>query len=551
MRKLFVLLAALLALLPVWAIAQTYHSDVLVIETAATSYTMLPIAVPYNVSNLATENFMASTGLDTRVMEGAAAKPHMLANDRVLFADDMPSYGSVSYQFNMGNAALSNFYVILGNGGSMTVPDAAALELGNEFNVYPWCYVDSSVYEDYPKTTIVGKDKAFWVYISSVGNVTARIIDTTWTSPTADGGVWTNPGYAWDDNTVTFANISINARSWSSYLTLSRASLEVDRYRFYLGAGMHADITTVEVDGYLGSAWVNLFTGPVVTGAWQETSCDVGSLADSTQVRLRLYNNGGVARVGRISEVDFGGTGAIDVTGAVSGFGQYQVRADTVNMELLRSSTVLDTQALGAVTTPDTATNWEFFTHGDAVVYTDQYLHYAPPLGGGADMEFDPVTVISGTTMPDVTGNGHDATITWGANPSGLTVLVDSLTPAAEVAAVEEPDIAPGFNPPAAMTTIDETTMGQNITWLTATVTNIGALTNTPVVFIWGLLAFTFVLCMMAAVQRYTQSLVLTGVTMVVCIGVCVGASLWPLWIMLIMAIIALGLLVAERSPAV
>jgi len=63
--------------------------------------------------------------------------------------------------------------------------------------------------------------------------------------------------------------------------------------------------------------------------------------------------------------------------------------------------------------------------------------------------------MISGTTLPDRSGNGNDGTITWGSNPAGVEVSLDSLTLAdiAAPSAVSEPA------PPDAVTETSGTDM--------------------------------------------------------------------------------------------
>jgi hypothetical protein len=423
MKRVFLGAIAAFALWVITAVtvyAQTYYADVWILETGSTSYTMYAAQSPLNVTNLTTHNYITATGLDTRVQEGTTAVPHMLAADRVLFADAAAANSSQNYQFTTGNSALSNFYVITGHGGSITVTDAAALELGNNFMVEQSGFVDTSAGAS---KHLVYKQNAFRVYVSGASTIQATI-------------------------------------------------------------GNDA--------------------APTVT---------------------------------------------LTANGIASGEHIVNVTSDAVTVSLYVDSTLY--QVAAAVVVPDNANNWTL-CQNNVMPYMDYYEH---TVSGTLIADYDPDSIISGTTLPDEQGGDQNGAITWGANPSGISVVFGSLT-AYEDAAVdvgEAPsEVVPEISEIPGMHTADDpSTMGQNVNWLNATVTNMAALTNTPVQLFWYMGAVVFILLMTAATMRYTQSALLTGIALIAATALLVPMYILPAWIVLIAVAIALVIITMERSPSV
>jgi len=166
------LVMVFLLLIAIPVLAQNYYANISVAETEDNSYGMYPFLKSLNVTNLVDNNFILATGLDTRVLEGATELPHMLADDKLLFADDLPASSSNTYQLTMGNSALSSFDIVLGRGSSIAVVDHATLELGDSFEVEIKGWVDTASGSD--KNLII-KDAAFKIYISGAGAITADI----------------------------------------------------------------------------------------------------------------------------------------------------------------------------------------------------------------------------------------------------------------------------------------------------------------------------------------------------------------------------------------
>ncbi len=315
---IFLPLMVLLATLPVLA-AISYTADVVVSETDGNSYNMLGMRYGLDVATLETEGYITNTGLDTRVEVGATAYPHMLAEDKLMFADTVGASSSKTYQFTTDNAALSSFDIIPGYGGYVTVSDAAALELGNNFEIEQKGYVDTDAGSD---KNLVYKQGAFRTYISGDTDITSAVVG--WLSPTSHTGAWTNPTNAYDDNIATYAEVTVSDNSWSSYLYLERTVPSCTAIRF-ISDRSHTSITILEIDVEKDSSWVSVYDGNPIQAAWHEESFAVGEV---TQMRVRYYKTGATAFVkGELYEVDFLGD-AVEVIATGVSSGEHTVKVE-------------------------------------------------------------------------------------------------------------------------------------------------------------------------------------------------------------------------------
>ncbi len=182
MRK-GVLLGLLLALLLSGTVlAASYSANITVTESSGSNYTLLPVLVLMDNSDLVDAGFVSSTGLDTRVFEGGVALPHVLVDDRTLFVANIDANTQHLFEYTTGNTALSSFPVIVGHDGYATITDHTSLELGSTFDMEVKGLID----------TTAGADKDIWLktsacrwYVSAAGSIKFEI--TGGTSVTATG----------------------------------------------------------------------------------------------------------------------------------------------------------------------------------------------------------------------------------------------------------------------------------------------------------------------------------------------------------------------------
>lgn len=146
-----VLLVLFLAI-AVPVLAYSYSATITLAETTGTGYTMISLIADINNTDLITGGYMLSSGLDTRVMDGSTALPHMISDDKTLFNLAVPADSTMSLDYIMGNAPLTSFYVTVGYDGYVTTADDPAIEMGDEFYLAVVGWID----------TIAGADRDMW-----------------------------------------------------------------------------------------------------------------------------------------------------------------------------------------------------------------------------------------------------------------------------------------------------------------------------------------------------------------------------------------------------
>jgi hypothetical protein len=124
-----------------------------------------------------------------------------------------------------------------------------------------------------------------------------------WISPTGyvdPLGNWQSETNAYDDNTGTYAYISVPGSSWSSYLELTHSDITCDKIRYWISR-QNAAIDLVEIDIYNGG-WVNVYSG---AGTWQQWANVSFSETSVTKLRFRFHNSNSQSRQARVYEADF------------------------------------------------------------------------------------------------------------------------------------------------------------------------------------------------------------------------------------------------------
>lgn len=171
MRKRVILGLAIILLLlfaPVTALAYDYYVTISIQNTGSTDYSYIPLNISINNTALVANYYIIPTGLDTRVSSGGSELPHMLIDDQVYFVLPELNEGvSKTAHYTMGNTPLSNFYIIPGYGGNITIPDAAALEPGSNFKILFHGWINTSGSEK----SIVNKSASFSIRAGN-GNIT-------------------------------------------------------------------------------------------------------------------------------------------------------------------------------------------------------------------------------------------------------------------------------------------------------------------------------------------------------------------------------------------
>ena len=493
--------------LSVPVMAFTYYVNIQVQETGGNAYTNYPYITEINNTYLATNYYIKATGLDTRVLSGSAEIPHLVTDNKTLFvAPSMPAYSTGNFKYTFGNDALTSMPIIVGNGGYVTIVDAPALEGGSNFKFEFDGYINIGIITSNTSSTASGKSHI--INLPS-GTQTGDLIIVMVSNYGTSADITWGAGLISLDKQVNSAQVSAGVayfiadggETTSSFTT--GGSCASAHHAFRVPAGSYTGIPAISANAYFyGSQYPNptavtpswgatddslvfAFIGGVsaapsvypyttaqqstIEGSAHAASCStLGKAAsfDPGAFNVQAANFWGWAWAVAIERptyiicksasiftgIDYNGElfttiqgGATVITsGITDGEHKVEVYIDGTDLKIEVDDVLEDTEALGGVGIPDTANNWMLM--GNAIPYLNYYKH---TVGGTLITWYQPVSIISGTTLPDREGAAQNGVITWGANPAGLAETISSLvsynqpTPVA-AEGVTEQDVLPG-----------------------------------------------------------------------------------------------------------
>ena len=484
-KYLLTLCSVIVALLSVPVMAATYYASLGVINTGST-YTMIPVIASVDNSALETLYYITPDGLDTAVTLYNTPLPHMVTEDKTLFAAQISGGVQVNYHYEMGNTPLlTSCHIITGVGGYITTADAAALEPGNNFDIEFSGYVDTAAGAN---KDIYFKDSALRLYVSGAGDVSGVITapgSTSAFSSTSDGWIIaSNASYANARNaasgTVWSAiDLFVGQENAAGVFNIMRSYLYFDTSAIPDGAVISAasiyiygttDNSTNDFDiqvwngmpdyphdplavgdyaqgNYAGTGGT-FNTSGFATGSYNQIPLDatgIGWISKTGTTKLMLRSSRdvnqfqpgvGVAEYVIFESSDTAGTTqdpyititytdsrTVTASGVTSGEHTIILAADGTDLTIDVDGTEEDSVALSGITVPNNANNI-IWLRNNVSPYAD-YLKYT--IGGTLIAWYQPNTIISGTTLPDREGAAQNGTITWGANPGDVSVSVSAL----------------------------------------------------------------------------------------------------------------------------
>ena len=469
---LLAFVAILIVVAPVLAAA--YSAPYTITETNRNAYTILPVSVSVDNQWLADNGFMESDALDTRVETlGGLKRPHMVVDDRTLTAVSVSADSQTNLYFTTGNSDLSAMDIITGYGGYLTVADAAALELGNDFEIEFDGYIDTASGSG---KYLVDKDQAFRTYVSTTSEITSTIynIETqSYSSGTSTPDIY---GVNWQAQTFEFVETvevsavtlriqKVNSPSGSITIALRATSADVP-------TGANLASVSVVASSIPGSATEVTFTFDTpITLIGGTRYAIVASLpsGDATN-RIRwmtdtsspTYSNGRVAQStnsgvvwsgvsawdGRFSVVGAYSVATVIATGVSSGEHKVKVTADTTDLKIYIDDVEEDSVALGGASVPDNGNDW-IINQNNVLPYFDYYKH---TVSSSLVTRYQPNAIIintgeAGTADAGATITLDDAILTqandyWNGARLIIVTTTDGLAPEGETAVVTDFDAA-------------------------------------------------------------------------------------------------------------
>ncbi len=544
-----------LAVLAGPVLAQTHNATVLVTESTGTAQDMSGLSVPVDTVFLESRDLILSTGLDTRITTAAGDLPHMLVDDKVMFATTVTANASDPLQFTVGETALTDFHIIAGEDGYVGVPSDAAMDVGNNFEIEADGYFQTTAASSKDQN-IAFKPYALRVYsrwTGAIGEVLGHI--TGWTSPTGfvdGGGTWNNEVNAFDDNTATFADETVGATSWGNFLELTHAALLTDGMRFWVTVG-HVDVNQIDVDMFYNAQWNDVWEGIFTAGQWQHVGSELTlNIATVTSIRIRLYNANAGPQVAQINEVVYGSRQAEIAWLAGPSFanGEHVITAsaDAVNFTLDVDGTSVSV-ALAGASAPATTSDWYIGT-GNVTPYLNDYQH---TVGGVLIAAYDPVSYIIGTNLDDSVFPDQDGVFVWGENPTGVSVSMSGLVPVATYDADAEVQLTPeavGIVQPVAnlFPATDETGRGWAVFPFIDEVAEL-ADTSGEMLRLWLSMLITIIL--LAGGYLWTKSLWISGIGGTMGIGAGIAMGVFPEWFLIVVIFYVLGVVSLDKAKTI
>jgi hypothetical protein len=445
-KKLMYLLLVLVLMLLIVSPVLAASSVTITVTNTGSARTMLPISVLMSNSELAAGNFITASGLDVQLSGGI---PCMLTDSRTLFASPIGASSTTPFYYTTGNTPATSMPIIVGNGGYVTISDNAVLEPGNNFSITTSGYVDTTA----GGTWSISKPGAVQTSIDSTtsGKINASIPSYTnlITVGSAYSSYYSQPGWG-----QTF---TATATGYITQIELNNEAVSFSNIvvgLFSVTGGIGGTLSTLlgqsPATSYSGSAWVAFpLSAPVyVTSGTVYAIAVMSGSGGWTYDNTNPYANGqmvGVAGDDFFFKIDT--SPYVSVTGITTGVHTTTTSLAGGTLSLQVDSGVPSTIAF-AGSVPDTANNW-VFTPG---AYTS---YYKESVGGLEKLKYQPNTLISGTTLPDLDGT-QNGTIIFGNNPAGISTNLGALlaTSSSGVAIVTtgSPNLLPNVNVNAKIT---------------------------------------------------------------------------------------------------
>lgn len=520
--------------------------------------------------------YMTAGATDTAVVNTSgtdiAYMPHD-SNSWVFWVPSIDGSGYLSYVlYTGGTTSGGKVRWFPGSAGGSTA-DAAGLELGGNFTIEQKAnFNTSSGSEKYS----VRKDKAFAIDCGSSisGSITAGIID---------GDI----GQVANDNYIDFyGGVTRIGERFTNFPAGVIYGIEAYLVR---ASGSTADNITATVrkasdDTLLGTLavldsstiggvmeWVVFDDTPVYNPATQDIRIQI-EYSGANSIRGRYVSGDGLAgaQLTRYSGsyTDTAGSdytfrnltyASAFVTDAVAtGEHTVKVSADGTDLKLYIDNTEVDSAALGAISVPDNANNWQFMS-SNSTAYAGSDGGEIQKIWVGGNLRQSIIWEYGVATFTDQSGNGNDLTPTYITDSSDENVFVtlSSFGPASEAQAPAyaltggtSTFLTTGNMTGDYSTSIAPTFPGADL-WVDA-----AAAGEMPVQL--PLMIITAVVIIIASLfsswltKRFGNANVFVKVIIILCfMGICTGVGIYDFWMVLTFGILGVALAFASQQRGI
>lgn len=581
--------------------AASYSADLTVSNNGSTNYGFIPVGVASNNSLLAANNFILTSGLDSRVQASGSNLKWMLADNATYFATNVPALSSNTYQFVTGQTPASNFNIVLGYNGYITTADNTSLEPSNNFS--------HRMTVDLRNTTNLltkGSDLVY-DYNATTGNFTATLYSASTTNATRVNATNDDVTVRHSDDTLFNLNY-LRAGSTGGADDMWGSAMRFNNIPIYQGSTITNAFITFTANDNLATANVNTrieaeksdnptdfngLTGAQVYARYtNHTTANITYDAIPAWVTDTTYNTGNMSSI--ITEIvnrygwaynnsivifweDFENRSTDgEYRSAYSWDGSaakaplltivYQNKQKVTIVSVPVGETAIEVQENGTNlwATADTATTHYGSSNVTAIAVNDntspwvmlQNVAYANSVsmykGGTQVLLYQPNSIILGTTMPDraTDGTNNDGVITFGTNPSGVATSLGSLLSTQIITAnVTSSQYIGNFMPGNVTTPLSPTLVQANA----AVVTNplyyfvepFATISNTPVVFFYWF--GTIIIALAGFILSYrTKHLLISAIAFDVPFGFGIVVGYVPWWVMIVLFLWTVGAAIQE-----
>jgi len=499
------------------------------------------------------DNGFFGTGANTTRVQtlGGLDKPHMVTNNRTLTAIPVPANSQSNLYFVTGESEQA-MSIITGNGGYVTTSDNSNLELGDNFTLTYTGWVNTTLGSSLnatPASTLLSENgTVLWNAAQLVdGNVATQGFHTD----TTGIGSWVLIDYGPDWRALTKWEYYVGAAAdatWNIQYSADNATWGTAYVGLDVapgGAGWKT-ATWASVGTY--QYWRSLKTDVAVAGdghmELQTEGYSTGGILVEKPGAFVLYNSGS----GNVTTQIIGTSMNVTATGVSVSAPRIVVSANTTTLAISINGTVIDTVTLSANVT-NNANNWVFLS---GIPYAS---NITLSVNGTQQLWYQPIVMISGDVLPDRAGGDNNGTITWGTNPTGVSVSVGTMTSSGQpsVGAVTpdptrdllgvagggdwnvEPDVSGTLltNPfrPIIVAVSDNTSLTERQTW------------------IWSGIAFVVMVFGVAA-RGLKGHVGLAGVATGVALIINIAMTVFPIITLPFAIVLVVGGLVSERSQS-
>ena len=216
----------------------------------------------------------------------------------------------------------------------------------------------------------------------------------------------------------------------------------------------------------------------------------------------------------------------------------------------------------------DNANDWIWMAN-NTMPYADEFQM---AVDGTLQLHYEPAAIIEGTTLPDEQSD-HDGNITWGGNPPGVTASLGVFAPEDEEESLYPTVPLPGTTAPqdilgptgqpgwtAEMEALTAHPLYPLVSGVSTFATLLGMSLPIPLVWIIGatLILFFIIVLVLRGTERgqgegYRKPMhqILAALAGGGWVAYCYSLGIYSFWVPVIFAVLAIAIIVGERSPTV